>query len=454
MKVLLVSLNRIRFPYPVHPIGLDFVVGALRPAHEVRILDLCPLAAEEVEPAIVAAVREHAPEVVGLSLRNVDSLDTAGANSFVAPARRVVDVVRGCTGAPIVLGGAGYTIFPVELLERLGADWGVVGEGERIRLLVDALAAGADPAGLPGVLRRGAPAPAPSRLAPGTASVRADPRGNPALGFYLARGGMLGLQTQRGCRLQCVYCTYPAIEGRALRPFEAAALAAEARMLEEAGARFLVLTDSVFNGSPEHALSVAAAFRAGGVRLPWGGFFTPTPPPPGFYETMRAAGCTHAEFGTESLSDAVLPRMRKPFRRADALRAHAAARAAGIHVAHFMAMGGPGETAATVEETLDGCEALDGAPVFFFCGMRVYPGTELARLALADGQLRPGQDLLAPVFYEPPGLPVAAIAEAIAKRSGGRRAWIHGAGSEQADTIVERLHARGRVGPLWEMLAA
>ncbi len=43
VRVLLVSANRMRQPYPVHPIGLDYVAAALEPAHEVRVLDLCPL---------------------------------------------------------------------------------------------------------------------------------------------------------------------------------------------------------------------------------------------------------------------------------------------------------------------------------------------------------------------------------------------------------------------------
>ncbi len=450
MRVLLVSANRMRLPYPVHPIGLDYVAAALEPAHQVQLLDLCPLEDGEVEPALVAAVREHAPQAVGISLRNVEPYDLS-TSGLVAEARRMVEILRSVTRAPVILGGAGFTVFPAELLAALGADYGVMGEGERARALVDALAAGADPTGLPGVLVPGQPAQLPAPLPPRELGVRGSPRRNPALGFYLARGGMLGLQTQRGCAMRCVYCTYPVIEGRALRPFEADAILAEARSLQEAGARYQVLTDAVINGSAEHALSVAAAFRRGGMRLPWGGFFAPTAPAPGFYEALREAGCTHAEFGTESLSDAVLPRLRKPFRRRDALRAHAAARAAGIHVAHFLLLGGPGESRDSVAETLDGCEQLEGAALFFFCGMRVYPRTELWAAALAAGQIRRDQDLLEPVFYEPPGLPVPAIREELGRRAAGRRGWSLAAATEQS-ALVARMHARGRSGPLWEML--
>lgn len=465
MRVLLVSANRLRDPYPVHPIGLDHVAGALAPAHEVRLLDLCPLDDAAVEPAVAAAIREHAPGAVGISIRNVDVLDAPETPGTVEDARRVIRIVRAVTGAPVILGGAGFTIFPAELLQALDADWGVVGAGERARPLVDALAAGADPRGLPGVIGRGDPPPPPELgTPPAASSVRRTPERGPALDFYLGRGGMLGLQTQRGCTLRCIYCTYPAIEGRTLRPFALDALAAEARALEEAGARHLVLTDSVFNGDAEHARAVAGAFRRGGLRIPWSGFFAPLARPadlPRFYAAMREAGCTHVEFGTESLSDPVLAQLRKPFRRADVLRAHAAARAAGLHVSHFILPGGPGETAATLEETLDGCEALEGAVLFFFCGMRVYPGTALWDRAIGEGQLRRDAPLLAPCYWEAPGLPIPALRAAVARRAAGRRSWRTGVAGDAAGAaaasaeaaLLARMHARGMSGPLWELLA-
>lgn len=452
MRVLLVSINRVRDPFPVHPIGLDHVAGVLAPAHDVRILDLCPLDDGAVEPALAAAVREHAPEAVGISLRNVDLLDQPGAPSQVEAARRVVRALRGCTDSPIVLGGAGFTLFPAELLAALDADWGVVGEGERAGPLFAALAAGADPRGLTGVVGRGDPAAWPAPQGPLAAGVRRVPDRGPALDFYLARGGMLGLQTQRGCRLRCVYCAYPFIEGGAVRPHALDAVVAEALALQERGARYLVLTDGVFNGSAEHALAVAAAFRKAGLRVPWGGFFAPLPFPPGFYEAMREGGCTHVEFGTESLSATVLQRLRKPFQPADVLRAHRAARAAGLHVAHFFLPGGPGETAATLDESLDGCEALDGAPLFFFCGVRIYPGTELWAQAVAAGQVRREQPLLEPVYWDC-GLPPAALREAVQRRARGRRGWRTGGEQAGEAQLLARLHARGRTGPLWEMLA-
>jgi hypothetical protein len=169
---------------------------------------------------------------------------------------------------------------------------------------------------------------------------------------------------------------------------------------------------------------------------------------------MAEAGCTHVEFGTESLCDAMLPRLRKAFRRKHVLEAHASARAAGLHVAHFLLLGGPDETSETLDETIQAAEQLSDAALFFFCGMRIHAGTELESLARACGQIAPGQSLLEPVFYEPPAISLAAIAERVQRRGAGRPAWIVGAGADRAAALVTRLYARGHTGPLWEKLVA
>ena len=231
-------------------------------------------------------------------------------------------------------------------------------------------------------------------------------------------------------------------------------MAGVALELQEAGARYLFVTDSVFNGDVEHAEAVAEAFSRAGVRVPWGAFFAPTRPPDGFYDRMARAGCTHAEFGTEAFSDRMLARLRKTFRVADVFAAHRAARAAGVHVAHFLLLGGPGESLETLGETLDAAESLSDAALFFFCGMRVYPGTELERIARREGRLGDRQSLLEPVFYEPHGLPLAEIAAHVERRAEGRLNWIVGAGAARASALVARLHERGGAGPLWEELVA
>ncbi|HSO19495.1 MAG TPA: cobalamin-dependent protein, partial [Desulfosarcina sp.] len=205
MKILLVSANTLKVPYPVYPIGLDHVAASLDARHRVRIADLNVTGGVE---ALVEAIGRFAPDLVGISLRNIDNTDTTDPAGYIGGYRSVVEAVRRTTGAPVVLGGSGFTLFPRQIMRALSADYGIVGEGERLNLLIDALEAGSDPTGLPGiVLDAAAPVELPP---PWQGERRARPEGPPGhLAWYLAHGAMLNLQTKRGCPFRCIYCTYP-----------------------------------------------------------------------------------------------------------------------------------------------------------------------------------------------------------------------------------------------------
>jgi radical SAM superfamily enzyme YgiQ (UPF0313 family) len=450
VKVLLISMNRLAVPYPVYPLGLDYVAGALRPAHEPRILDLCGVPQGEEAAPIAQAIRDFEPGAVGISIRNIDNTDVAELRAFLGEMRAVVAAVKQATRAPVVLGGAGYTLFPADLLTATGADYGIIGEGERMPELLGALEAGRPVDGMPSIAVRGRPAAEP--LAWHGTPTRSEPSLNPSLGHYLRRGGMLNLQTKRGCPFRCVYCTYPAIEGRTMRPFAPELVARDARRLQDSGAKYIFITDSVFNAHPEQSLEIARAFRREGLTIPWGGYFAPRKPLPGYYRELAACGLQHAEFGTDVLSEQMLKRVGKSFGIDDALEAQRAAVEAGVHTAHFLLLGGPGETAETVDETLDNCEKLEKAALFFFCGMRIYPRTPLYEVALAEGQIRADQQLLEPVFYRPSAISFEQIVERVSARAAGRGHWVVGSGGDKSARLVARLHERGHVGPLWEML--
>ena len=448
MKILLVATNRMMTPFPVYPIGVDYVATSLRGCHDVRVIDL---ACDEAESALAAACQVFKPDVVGLSIRNIDNLEAESPLGFIPEIERIVGLIRAETAARIVLGGPGFSIFPEALMARLRADFGVVGEGERLAELLDALASGAlsDATAIPGVFAGN------HRLAPpeswhgphGRALTSPE-----TVTHYLRWGGMLNVQTKRGCPFLCGYCTYPGIEGRKLRLFDPDEVAKEWRSLVEAGAKFLFVTDSVFNSHVRHNLAVAEALQHHNLTVPWGAFFAPLRPPRDYYRRLREAGLTHVEFGTESFSPIMLKRYHKPFFVEHALAAHAEARAAGLHVAHYILFGGPGETAETVAETLDRCESIDDAAFFFFCGVRIYPSTQLHAIALREGQVGPDDDLLEPRFYVPASISLDAMASMMTARARGRRHWVTGSGSAEMAMAIKRLYQRGRIGPLWDRL--
>jgi radical SAM superfamily enzyme YgiQ (UPF0313 family) len=222
--------------------------------------------------------------------------------------------------------------------------------------------------------------------------------------------------------------------------------------LQLAGAKYLFITDALFNSDVSHNIAVAKAFKKAGVSIPWGSFFAPMKPPPDYFKIMADAGLTHVEFGTESLSDPVLEAYGKPFRTEHIYHTHAAAIEAGLHVAHYLLLGGPGETPETLNETLLSIDKIEKSVIFFFCGMRIYPNTALYDIAVQQGQISENQSILEPVFYRSPQIDAEAIIRRVEKRAKGRPHWIVGSGGGKAAGIIARLYGRGHTGPLWELL--
>jgi radical SAM superfamily enzyme YgiQ (UPF0313 family) len=447
MNILLISPNKVTAPYPVYPIGLDYVAGAVPPGHLVRIADLNTWSREE----LAGDLERFAPGLIGISCRNIDNTESGDPLSFVNAYRELIQWLRERSSATIVCGGSGFTIMPEEMMARLGADYGVIGEGERFGLLVEAMTEGRDPAEIEGVLSSAIPDSPPPPWS--GKQQRFATANNDHIQYYLDRGGMLNLQSKRGCSFSCIYCPYPHIEGRKHRRVAPGEVAGTALALEEAGARYLFFTDSAFNSDLEHSLAVARALEKAKLSIPWGGFFAPRPMPDDYFQVMAGSGLKHVEFGTESLSADMLRTYRKPFRPEDVFNAHHKALASGLHVAHYFLLGGPGESAVTVNESLDNIERLEKTVLFFFIGIRIYPGTGLYEMALKEGKIEDSTDLLQPVFYEASDIDRDSIVDMVGKRAADRVNWIIGSGGKTSADIIARMHERGYSGPLWEYLA-
>ncbi len=449
MKVLLLSTNRLTVPYPVYPIGLDYVIGAITPSHEAEVVDLSSSGYDSAQ--IEARIKDFAPDIVGMSLRNVDTSDSINAQNFLEQYKDIISMVRRATQAPVVLGGSAFSIFPERFMEALGADYGIAGDGERFARLLDALEKGDTASALPGVIVKGKKMAGNFSLWKGTIT-RAFDKNRSNVEFYLKNGGILNLQTKRGCPFHCIYCTYPLIDGSSMRCFNPESVGRMARELQDAGAKFIYITDSSFNADVDHSSAVAEAFVRNHVSIPWGGFFTPKHMAPDYFRKMADSGLTHVEFGTDSLCDPVLASYHKPFKLEQVLENHRMATEAGLYVAHYLIIGGPGENGQTLEETLDNADRLERTVLFFFFRMRVYPGTVLHEIALHENKTEYDDVFTRQVFYQTDPLWNDALVRTVNERSHGRSNWVTGSGGENMEKTISRMYSHGYTGPLWEKL--
>ncbi len=435
-RVLLVSTNVTCDPYPVHPLGMAILAGALAArGHEVAQFDV--LAEARPEEAFAARIAAFQPEVLGFSLRNLDSCDSLATTDYPSTARHLVAVARAHTRAPIVLGGPAFSILPAELLAYTGADCGVVGEGEVTGpLVVEALAAGRP---VPPIQRGAVP------------EVLGAPAYDPAIArFYLERSGLLNVQTQRGCDQSCVYCNYADLEGTRIRRREPGAVADDlARARRDLGAEAFFLADALFNGDPGYR-ELAEEILRRGLDVTWSCYMRPQGLRAEDLRLLKRAGLRAAELGTDAACDATLRGLGKGFTFAEVVEANEAFVEARVPCAHFVMFGGPGETAATVEEGLANLERLRHTVVFAFSGIRILPGTPLLGLAQRQGLATPGAPLLEPLHYFAPGLDRQAMEARIAAVFKGRRDRVFppSRGRER----LEALRALGFKGLLWDTL--
>ncbi len=435
MRVLLISPNREQLPDPVFPLGLAYVSSALIGAgHDVRALDL--LFSDDTEAEIEGTVKDYGPEVIGVSIRNVDDVSYPKRHSYTAEYRSVVSCLRGLTKAPIVLGGSGFTIMPEEFMRELGADFGIRGEGERaFPELLGRLG------GKPGVVhaRR---VNALDETVPYRGLFDAD--------AYYRLGGMLNIQTKRGCPFGCIYCTYPKVEGKRVRLRSPESVADELeKVVSETGVRHFFFVDSIFNHPPSHASAVCREIIKRKIGIRWSCYGIPSDMTPELAGLMRAAGCSGVEFGVDSLNDEALGALGKSFDYGKIKKAGEICRGAGIKFCLFLFVGAPGDTLERVRENFGKLDELSPDAAVIMAGIRVFPRTRLeAVMKKENGNLRAG---LEPLFYVSPE--VLENIDDIVQEASRRKKWtLPGFEVKLSERLRRRIRESGMKGSLWEGL--
>lgn len=413
-RIFLISSNVSTDPYPVYPLGMAVVASALiRAGHRVAQYDF--LVNGRSGPHLQKALQKFGPDFVGISLRNIDNVDSFSAKHvwYLDDIRSLVRMIRQANAAPVVVGGPGFSIMPQDVLDYIAADFGVVGEAEHALC------------GLIAQLEQGQRAPrivnANSVLlsAPEMASPCWDEK---LVRFYFERSGMVGLQTKRGCPHHCQYCSYPNLEGRRLRPMEPEAVVDDIlRLQKKFAVNTIFFTDSIFNDSSGHYLILAEEILRRNLHIAWYGYFRPQGIGLKELRLLKRTGLTAMEVGTDAASDATLEGLKKQFAFEDVIAFNRACIKAEIPAAHFIIFGGPEETAATVQAGLNNIQKLRQCVVFAFAGIRIHPNTGLYERALQERIISNNDSLLKPSYYFSPNLNPQIMNATIEKAFHGRR---------------------------------
>ena len=281
---------------------------------------------------------------------------------------------------------------------------GIQGEGETIfPLLLERLARGASVDGLPNLYL-------PGRLPTDrtfTRHIDDLPLPEPDLWIPNVSGKgelWIPVQGKRGCPMVCSFCSTKDIQGRTIRRRSAEALASWLEGAVARGFRNFVFVDSTFNIPPSYAKGVCRAIIQRGLHLNFWCIVYPKWVDGELVELMAQANCREVSLGFESGSDRMLGSFNKRFKAEEVRTISRMLADAGVRRTGFLLFGGPGETRETIEESLAFADSLNLDALKITVGLRIYPATALAATALAEGIIRPDDDLLWPRFYLAPQL--------------------------------------------------
>jgi len=455
MKVLLVSTNRERIPDPVAPLGLLYLAEALRKEKfKVSILDLC--FSHDISEDIKSTVESFSPDIIGISIRNVDNLSYPGVVSYLPDIKNIINMIKNSSAAPIVLGGSAFSLFPEEILRYMGCDIGVMGEGERalVKIARKIINGKKDFNVIDNVVYLSGGRAYRSKITYSNDNnfiVRRDLIENE---FYLKYGGMGNIQTKRGCQFNCSYCTYPLLEGKEYRLRPPDIIAEEiALSKKEYNINHFFFVDNVFNYPSEHAQEVCKSIISKNLNITWSCFASPAYMTKKLLTLMKKAGCTNIEFGTDALSSETLCGLQKSFSIKDIFSASKLCKEAGIKSAHYIIFGGPGETLETLRKAFRNAELLECNAIMAMVGIRIYPRTQLQSLAIAEQITLKDKSLLEPCFYLTPKVPVETLLEEVTNfATKSPKCIVPGLGIKSSGKMLETLRKYYKEGPLWGYL--
>jgi anaerobic magnesium-protoporphyrin IX monomethyl ester cyclase len=431
VRVLLVS-PKSKLPIDTRtspPLGLAYLAAVSEQRGDVvRVHD-----GDVEDISLEAIIRQFAPDVVGI---------TANTTQIMA-AWRDAGLVKSICDAAVVLGGPHPTTLPEESAAKPGVDVVVRSEGEvtwlELLTAFDRLSA-QDPASsspitavlqpIAGITYRdehGTPVSTPDR--PPIPAEELDKMPFPAwhlfsLDLYTnlqptvdhVEGRSLPILTSRGCPYRCSYCSQ--IGPRRWRARSAESVVAEWRWLvQEQGAAEIGVLDDSFNIERQRVLDICSRLVDEGLgEVPWimiNGIRANIADEE-VLGAMVAAGCIRAAFGVESGNQEILNSVVDKHLTLDQIRAaFTAARAVGMETIGFFIVGLPGETEATMDDTIRFACELDPV-VANFSIATPFPGTEMYETVKAGGKIlaETWDDFVffeGKARFEMPGLPAELV---------------------------------------------
>jgi radical SAM superfamily enzyme YgiQ (UPF0313 family) len=403
LKVALINPpQRTRYPQP--PLGLALIAAILENAgHAVSLIDANAL---DLSPGSAAAMAAGA-DVVGITAM------TPTVGSALEIARRLKEANPGLT---IIMGGPHPTLLPEETLTSAPAvDVIVRGEGDETILdLLRALSEKRSFEGIAGITYRTGDKIVPAGDRTSIVDMDALPfpayhrlprqmyRPHPPHGMAMPFAAMV---TSRGCPYHCAYCSKP-VFGSRFRAQSPARVVAEMTYLQEKfGVREIAFYDDSFTLDKKRVAAIAETIIDKGLKIAWTCETRVNLVDKELLDYMKRAGCYSVAYGIESASPDIIKTLQKDITLEQVERAVRDSRDAGLQVVGYFMLGSPGETTATIRQTIDFAKKLR-VDVAQFSVTTPFPGTELYDIYMRGREKSPAWESFVYAGTDNPTTPI------------------------------------------------
>ncbi len=217
------------------------------------------------------------------------------------------------------------------------------------------------------------------------------------------------MRTARSCAFKCAFCRYPAVAGP-LRLNSIDVLESELRKLNEQKVNNIVFIDDTFNVPLRRFKDICRMMIRNKFDFNWFSYFRCSNSDDEAIDLMADAGCKGVFLGIESGDQSILNNMNKTVTIDKYRNGIRKLKERGIVTHAALIIGFPGETAETVQNTIDFIE--ETAPTFYSAG----------------------------VWYFDPKAPVSHKVEEFGIQGGGM-AWTHNTMNwKEADALVDHVY--------------
>ena len=404
MRVLMIATNRhhrlmSRMEARPLPIGMAYVAGHLdQTRHSIKTLDL--MFSEDYLADVESTVKDFRPDMVGISVRNLATGSYMDPQWALPTSKEVIQKVRATTQAPIVCGGPAFNALPKECYEYLEPDLGIAGDGgETFAELADLLGAGESYRHLSGLVYRETGEVVFNGVR-ATSGFSKPPRFEDLdMAKYRQAGFGIGVLTKLGD------FSYPtgetngepgAAAWRVIRPIEE--VVHEVKDMEERfGLRKIFFIDNGFNVPLDHAKKLCHALIESDLKLHWNTCMAPFSCDAEVVGLMKQAGCAlviMGGIGGDPHQGETLGERLEPL-----VQVCRTCEEGGLHYTIAQNFGEPGETRETVEDKLAFLRKLKPAVANLRLGVKLQPGTPLAKTAIEKGLIASEGELIRPIYY-------------------------------------------------------